>query len=156
MKRILVLSDTHNRISAAARITELMQPDAIIHLGDLVRDAEKLEDLYPDIPLYKVRGNNDFAPIDCEKVFTLFGYRLFCAHGHTLSVERGIARAKEQDCTAYLYGHTHIGRCETQDGILILNPGSLILPRDGTFSFGIIEIDESGMHACVCPAEGYI
>lgn len=156
MKRILVLSDTHRRVSSAIRITELMQPDAIIHLGDLVQDALEIESCFPDIPVHMVRGNNDFDALDSERVFSLFGCRFFCAHGHTLRVERGVQRAKEEGCCAYLYGHSHMGHCEMQDGILILNPGSLTSPRDGVFSFGIIEIDETGVHGCVCPADGYV
>ncbi len=156
MKRILVLSDTHRKVSSAVQITALMHPDAIIHLGDLVEDAHELQACFPDIPVYMVRGNNDFIPMDCEHIFTLFGVRLFCAHGHTIHPDRGLQRAKEENCQAFLWGHTHRGQCTLKDGILLLNPGSLTLPRDGIFSFGIIEIDDNGVHGCVCPAEGYL
>ena len=71
MKRILVLSDTHRKVSSAVQITALMHPDAIIHLGDLVEDAHELQACFPDIPVYMVRGNNDFIPMDCEHIFTL-------------------------------------------------------------------------------------
>ncbi|MBQ6947281.1 MAG: metallophosphoesterase family protein, partial [Clostridia bacterium] len=29
-------------------------------------------------------------------------------------------------------GHTHIPRCETENGILLLNPGSLSIPKEGS------------------------
>lgn len=155
MKRILVLSDTHRKISLALKIIPLMNPDAIIHLGDLVSDAIEIEAYFPEIPVYMVAGNNDFALIDREKVFTIFDKRFYCAHGHTLSLERGIERAKEENCDAYLFGHTHIGYCKTTDNVLCLNPGSISRPRDNDFSFGIIEIEDDKIMGCVCPAQGY-
>ena len=155
MKRILVLSDTHRKVSLALRVIPAIKPDAIIHLGDMVSDAEEIEAYFPDIPLYNVRGNNDYAFIDSEKVFTIFGLRFYCAHGHTISVQRGIERAKEEDCVAFLYGHTHVGKCEQEDGIMVMNPGSITRPRDGIFSFGIIEEENGKITGCVCPAMGY-
>lgn len=155
MKRILVLSDTHRHVSLSLRVIPAIKPDAIIHLGDMVSDAEEIEACFPDIPLYNVRGNNDYAFIDSERVFEIFGIKFFCAHGHTLRVERGIERAKEENCKAFLYGHTHIGKCEYTDGILVMNPGSITRPRDGVFSFGVIEIENGEITGCVCPASGY-
>lgn len=155
MKRILILSDTHRQLTLALKIIPLMQPDAIIHLGDCISDATEIEAYFPDIKVYMVAGNNDFSMIDCEKVYTLFGKRFYCAHGHTLSLERGISRAKEEKCDVYLFGHTHMGFCETKDNILCLNPGSISRPRDNDFSFGIIEIEDDKIKGCVCPAQGY-
>ena len=51
MKRILVLSDTHRKVSLALRVIPAIKPDAIIHLGDMVSDAEEIEAYFPDIPL---------------------------------------------------------------------------------------------------------
>ena len=155
MKRILVFSDTHRKLNYALKVIPLMNPDAIFHLGDMVSDAEEIKANFPDIPLYNVRGNNDFALLDAEKVFEVFGKRFFLAHGHTLSVEREVERAIEENCCAYIYGHTHVGVCEHKDGILVLNPGSISRPRDGVFSFGVIEIENDEISASVCPAEGY-
>ncbi len=155
MKRILVLSDTHRKLSLSLKIIPLMRPDAIIHLGDMVSDAMEIEAYFPNIKFYMVAGNNDYSLLDREKVFTIFNKKFYCAHGHTLSLERGIERAKEENCDAYLYGHTHVGKCEMTDGILVMNPGSISRPRDGVFSFGIIEIEDNFMKGCVCPADGY-
>ncbi|MBQ2968124.1 MAG: metallophosphoesterase [Clostridia bacterium] len=154
MKRILVLSDTHGQIARAERIIEAIKPDAVIHLGDLVRDAQDLSFIY-DMPIYMVRGNNDFSMMDAEHVYEIFGLRFFCAHGHTLSKERGIARAKEENCIAYLCGHTHQSCFYEQDGVTVMNPGSVSRPRDGVASFGIFEIENGNLSGCICPAEGY-
>ena len=155
MKRILVLSDSHRNLRLALKVIPAVSPDAIIHLGDTVADAEELSYLFSDIPVYYVRGNNDLALIDSEKVFEIFGKRFFCAHGHTLRLERGIERAKEEGCCAYLFGHTHVGFFEEKEELLVMNPGSISRPRDSAPSFGIIELEDTKIKGCVCSAVNY-
>jgi len=43
------------------RCVERVQPQVILHLGDCVRDAQRLEERYPDIPLLGVPGNCDYG-----------------------------------------------------------------------------------------------
>ncbi len=155
MKRILVLSDTHGRTEKSCRVIDAIKPNAVIHLGDTVRDSNDLSYIYDEIPFYQIRGNNDFAMLDAEHVFEIFGFRFYCAHGHTLSVSRGIARAKEENCHAFLFGHTHKSEYFTEDGIIVMNPGSITRPRNDTFSFGIFEIEDGKLKGCICPADGY-
>ena len=40
--RILVLSDSHGNVDAMVRCVEFAQPDAVLHLGDCLSDAEAL------------------------------------------------------------------------------------------------------------------
>lgn len=49
--RILVLSDSHGAVEACRLAVEQSTPDQILHLGDCVRDAERLHALFPAIPL---------------------------------------------------------------------------------------------------------
>ena len=60
--KLLVFSDSHR-----ANITDMLalideeKPDAVAHLGDLVCDVEDIRFVYPELPVYSVRGNNDWA-----------------------------------------------------------------------------------------------
>ena len=51
-------------------------------------------------------------------------------HGHLYNVIFGMDRlyylAKENNCNLVLYGHTHIQKMEEHDGIIFLNPGSVL------------------------------
>ena len=49
--KILVLSDSHGNINNMTRCVEMINPRHILHLGDCIRDAEALRDLFPDIPM---------------------------------------------------------------------------------------------------------
>ena len=40
--RILVLSDSHGCVDPMQQCVELVQPQAILHLGDCARDADRL------------------------------------------------------------------------------------------------------------------
>ena len=55
--KILVLSDSHGNVDNMARCVEMVGPRHILHLGDCLRDAEALHDLFPDIPMTTVPGN---------------------------------------------------------------------------------------------------
>lgn len=128
--KILVISDTHGEISAATRLIKNEAPDQVIHLGDCIRDAEELADLFPVLPICRVPGNNDWFTDEAkEKVLRLGGTGIFLCHGHTTGVKGGlylqIAKALKSCCTVSLFGHTHSPYLEEQDGILLLNPGSV-------------------------------
>ena len=47
--KMLVLSDSHGNVENMARAVEQVQPDRIAHLGDVMRDGEKLHALFPAI-----------------------------------------------------------------------------------------------------------
>lgn len=128
--KILVLSDTHGEISAAARLIKTEAPDQVIHLGDCLRDAEDLSNHFPSLPICKVPGNNDWFTDEAkEKAVPMGGARIFLCHGHTTGVKGGLhlqaARALQHNCTVSLFGHTHRPYLEENNGVLLLNPGSL-------------------------------
>ena len=60
--KILVLSDSHGNISNMEAAVEREQPRMILHLGDCWRDAERLAERYPEIPMEHVPGNCDCRP----------------------------------------------------------------------------------------------
>lgn len=129
--KILVLSDTHGETSAAVRIIRNEKPQHVIHLGDCVRDAEDLARSFPYLPICSVAGNNDFfCDVPKEKIIFLEGHSLFLCHGHTTGVKGGnlhlqITRALQGGCRVSLFGHTHSPYLKEENGVLLLNPGSL-------------------------------
>ena len=118
----------------------LEQPDALMHLGDHVQDAQELSYALDTVEFYMVKGNCDFGAQAPETIFTeLGGARLFLTHGHLFGVKSGLERlrceAKRLGAQAALFGHTHRAFLEEADGVWYLNPGAA---RDGRY--GVIEI----------------
>lgn len=143
--RILVFSDTHGTIRPCTWAIETIQDvDLILHAGDCVRDAEDLACLYPDIPFWYVRGNNDFScNAPDEKVIDVCGKRIFLTHGHIYQVKYDsdyeclIQKGREKNADIIVFGHTHIPFEERKNHLSILNPGSV---RFGN-TYGVIEIE---------------
>ena len=62
--------------------------------------------------------------------------QLFCTHGHLFSPD---APPPLPAGSAFVSGHTHVRVNEERDGILLFNPGSVGLPKDGAHSYGVYE-----------------
>ena len=154
MKRILVFSDTHGSTTAAQRIiAETPGIECILHLGDNTRDAAALRQV-TNLQVIGVRGNCDLDPTAPDRrIITIDGVRIMLVHGHQHHVENSLLRlslaAREADVSVVCFGHTHRSLCLYEDGLLILNPGSISRPRDGKRSYGILEISKGA-------ADGYI
>ena len=59
--RILVLSDSHRCVDPMEQCVELGAAPGHPPSGDCVRDAQRLEELYPGYPLLGVPGNCDYG-----------------------------------------------------------------------------------------------
>ena len=144
--KILVISDTHNMIQNAVGLITKLDPDYVLHLGDMCEDCHRLEDMFPRKLIVSVKGNNDYfdKSYPLERCFELGGRRIFMCHGHKYNVKSSlmslIYRAKEQGADIVLYGHTHLPHKEDYDGMLIVNPGTV-----GTYA--VIEITETSIEA---------
>lgn len=147
--RILVVSDTHGDVYSLQQAV-LAQPSArvVIHLGDGAREAEDTAAQFPDHTFYGVRGNCDFRADDdllYAREETIGGKRLFFTHGHLYQVKfdlyRAVTAAKERGADILLFGHTHQALTDYEDGLYILNPGSL--SHGGTY--GLIDITPAGV-----------
>src|SRR4051812_17626254 len=84
--RIAVVADTHSRPHPrAAEHLAALQPDAILHAGD-IGDLSVLDELGRLAPLYAVRGNIDTRAPDLPDLLTLeldgggFSLRLILTH----------------------------------------------------------------------------
>ena len=87
-KKILIFSDTHGDINRCLDIIEKADSvSAIFHAGDYTGDAEDLESIYPNIPIYYVKGNNDyFSKAPSHMLVTIDGVKIFITHGHEQNV----------------------------------------------------------------------
>lgn len=152
--KILVLSDSHSTLRHMRLFVDAVQPNAIIHLGDLYDDGEALAQEYPGIPMYQVPGNCDIhrgffrdPEIRVEKVC---GVRLYMTHGHRHQVKVSryalIRDARAANVQAVLYGHTHEADCYMEaDGLWVLNPGAA---GNGGRSAGVIEVEQGKIRSC--------
>lgn len=150
--RILVTSDSHgDEYALLQAIRSQPTASAVIHLGDGVREAENAAERFPDLAFYQVRGNCDFGAGDLPlaRRETLGGRRLFLTHGHMYEVKydiyRAVCAAREQEAHMLLFGHTHQPLSTYEDGLYILNPGSL---HSGRYAF--IDISPAGIMPSLC------
>ena len=146
--KIAVFSDTHGSTARMLRAAEELRPDALVHLGDYARDADCLAAAFPEIPLYRVRGNCDAAPLSPEELVVAFGpLRVLLCHGHRYAVDWGrldpmVYAAQEEGCALVLYGHTHRAENAELGGVKLVNPGTAGL--GAARSFALVEIFENG------------
>ena len=57
--KILVFSDSHRSLSGMYAAIDRHQPLQVIHLGDVMDDAEEVAGHYPKLPFCLVPGNCD-------------------------------------------------------------------------------------------------
>ena len=157
--KIIVLSDTHGAVDRLFQVTAMHQDaDLLIHLGDGEKDLYHLFSNHPELEqkTYCLKGNCDFGILS-QAMRTLeldlpYGHRIFAAHGDYYRVKYSSARiiyeARERQADILLYGHTHVSECRYEDGLYIINPGSLGIPRDyGKYSYALLDLSEQGMLA---------
>lgn len=164
--RIGIVSDTHGSLTAFKKALEALGPcDFILHAGDILYHGPRnpLPEGYDprelaqtinrlEIPFIAAAGNCD-APIDQVLIdFPIQApYALFCTeklrvlinHGHEKSVEELVDLASKWRMDILVTGHTHVKRLERKNGLLIVNPGSCSLPKDGIPSAAVM--DENGI-----------
>ena len=153
-EKLLVLSDTHGNIAALRDVLNWAQArlppndtiSAAVFLGDGIYDLRRAADAAGFFCEWKlVRGNNDFGGSAPETaVLDFCGHRFFLCNGHRYSVYSGyhtlIAAARNMDANAALFGHTHVPYYKKEGNLLLVNPGSIGMPRSRIgASFAVIE-----------------
>ena len=151
LTRIGVFSDSHGNLRALKDALVAAGPlDAALFLGDYSSDARVIREA--GIPLGVVRGNNDFGSPEADELTMEFdGVRVFCTHGHRygvyFSTDRLYYAAKEKEADVALFGHTHRPLLENNGGMLIVNPGSVALPRFGEPTYALLTVRDGRANA---------
>ena len=162
--KLFVASDIHGSYYYCKKMIEKFNEDNydyLVLLGDILYhgprndlsmeyDPKKVSDL---LNLYKdkivcVRGNCD-AEVDQmmldfsieEKNMLIINNdkKIFLTHGHIYN-ENNLPPLRDID---YLFcGHTHRKLLTEVDGVTVVNPGSVSLPKDGTNSYFVMDDDK--------------
>lgn len=146
---IAVISDTHRIIKYINSAKELIKgADILIHLGDNVEDVEILEQGFKG-EVYAVAGNCDYSrKYPKETIIEVNGRKIFFTHGDLYGVKSSINniyyRGKELEVDIVLFGHTHQQIIEEENGLILMNPGSVSLPKSKGRCVGFIDIDDAG------------
>lgn len=146
---IAVVSDTHRASKYVKLAKELIRnADILIHLGDNIEDVEELEHGFKG-EIYAVAGNCDYSTkYPKENIIEVNGKKIFFTHGDLYGVKRSINsiyyRGRELEVDIVLFGHTHEQIIEEEQGIILMNPGSISLPRLKGRYVGFIDINDDG------------
>ncbi len=130
MPSVLIVSDSHGSTNELNEIKERHGLKYMIHCGDseLDMDAPEMDGFI------KVAGNCDFdSRYPLEQTSLIEGLRFYVAHGHHHQVKTNLMtiayRGEEEEAQVVCYGHTHIAMAEKVGNQLVINPGSILLPR---------------------------
>ena len=133
MTKLLVLSDSHGGRAAIERVLmkESKSIDALIFLGDGLRDLELALTLCPKLRAYSVAGNCDYGALEPTDGLAAFdGVVIFYTHGHMYGVKYDLDTladaASARGAEVALFGHTHIPHAETRSGVFLFSNMSLI------------------------------
>lgn len=153
--RLLIASDLHGSAYYCRKLMEACdreQADRILLLGDLLYHGPR-NDLPKEYApkeviamlnarkekLLCVRGNCDTEvdqmvlefPIMAEYcILWLEGRMIFATHGHHFN-EQKLPMLKKGDIL--LHGHTHVPVCREREEYTYLNPGSVAIPKEGSW-----------------------
>lgn len=154
----MIASDLHGSAYCCKKMVEAFEregADRLLMLGDLLYHGPR-NDLPRDyapkevIPMLNglknklccVRGNCEAEvdqmvlefPVMAEYTTLVLenGRTLFATHGHHFDPDH---LPPIPAGSAFAFGHVHVKHLEWKDGILILNPGSVSIPKDGTHSY---------------------
>jgi uncharacterized protein len=117
-----VISDTHGLLRPEA-LAALRGSLHIIHAGD-VGSAEILDQLAAVAPVSAVRGNIDTyawaRKLPETDVLELGGISIYILH----DLAQLDLKPEAAGFQAVIYGHSHVPKQETRNGVLYFNPGS--------------------------------
>lgn len=150
---ILLVSDDHGMPAFESAYLQAVDNygriDAVIHAGDSEKSDESYYKKICNCPVYLVKGNNDYNNCSDEIITVLGGKKFFITHGHKHGIYSGIEKlyytALEKEANVVVFGHTHKAKHLEAKDLLMINPGSLTLPRGGMDgSYAVLVIDDAG------------
>lgn len=141
--KIIVLSDSHGDRMTIEHVAK-EAADAYFHCGD--SEIAESDPVFQS--MFKVRGNCDMDHAFPNEVEATVGTKkVWMVHGHHHNIKSSLMtlfyKANEKEVDIVLFGHSHLYGAEVRDGILFVNPGSVLLPRGGNpATYAVIEWDE--------------
>ena len=146
-----LISDTHipDRAKEIPQkvIDTFKDVDLILHAGDLT-SMEVIEELEKIAPVMAIQGNMDRVNgIDLPKarVIKAEDLRIGLVHGEVYpraDTQQLLYLARQLDADILVSGHSHQPKIEQIEGILLLNPGSPIVPRLADRTVMLLKIDK--------------
>lgn len=160
--KYMIASDIHGSAYYCRKMTEAFEEhgaERLLLLGDLLyhgprndlpkdyapKEVIQILNAYKEVIL-AVRGNCEaevdqmvleFPVMADYCIISLDGREVYAAHGHHYSQDH-LPPLKKGDI--FLQGHTHVLMAQEKNGHLILNPGSVSIPKEGNPStYGILD-----------------
>ena len=146
MTKLLILSDSHNSAGAVERILHAeSDANAVVFLGDGLRDLEEALNLHPKMKVYAVAGNCDFGALEPLDGLAAFDQVVvFYTHGHMYGVKYDLDTladaAAARGAEVALFGHTHKPIALQKNGVFLFNPGSCGRCYTGADTYGILTL----------------
>ena len=129
MTKLLILSDSHNSAGAVERILHAeSDANAVVFLGDGLRDLEDALTLHPKMKVYAVAGNCDFGALEPLDGLAAFDQVVvFYTHGHMYGVKYDLDTLADA-AGVFLFNPGSCGRCYTGPntyGVMLLDKGRI-------------------------------
>ncbi|MBN8250610.1 metallophosphoesterase [Priestia flexa] len=144
--KLLIVSDSHGLQDELIVIKERhADVDKMIHCGD----SELLQNSKEMANFLSVRGNCDYdASYVNDRVEKVGEATCLVTHGHLYNVKMSMMnlhyKAREVGANVACFGHSHVAGAEVMDGVLFINPGSILLPRmRKERTYAILEVEDN-------------
>lgn len=162
--KYLIFSDLHGNYISLKTVLEVFEKEGygqMIFLGDMLYHGPRNDlpkDYNPkkciaDLNKYQdkiiwIKGNCD-AEVDdmvldfkAQENYTLNfnNKKYYFEHGHHLDFDN----LNKYDADVILFGHIHIPLIEQKEGVVLANPGSVSIPKNGSKE-SYLSLDENGL-----------
>ena len=160
--KLMIASDIHGSAYWCGRLIDAWKAEGMprmLLLGDLLYHGPRndlpreyapkqvismLNDMKKEI--YAVRGNCEaevdqmvlqFPVMADYCILNLDGRTFYATHGHIYN-ENNLPPIQEGDIL--IHGHTHVLKAEQKEGYVLLNPGSVSIPKEGNIpTYAVLE-----------------
>lgn len=132
--KILVIGDTHGHWTKYGKSSRNWPIWILLRIQESPGRPGRALERESGIPVVAVKGNCDgsYSADDFEIIETDYG-RILLTHGHMQHVNYRLDnlyyKAMEENCKAVFFGHTHKALVTEEDGIYLVNPGSLLAAK---------------------------